>query len=115
MLEELFTVIDRKDANAFVLFLTEDARFCFASAPAVSGRDNIRLAVSQFFSSVKGMNHRISKVWKIEEVIICEGEVTYRRWDGGVKTFPFANIFRRRGDLIADYRIYVDASALFDA
>lgn len=113
MLEELFKVIDSRDADKFVLFLTEDARFRFANMPAVSGRDNIRLAVSQFFSSVKGMRHRILGVWEIEEVIICEGEVTYQRKDESEITFPFANIFRMRSDLIADYRIYVDTSALF--
>jgi limonene-1,2-epoxide hydrolase len=113
MIEELFKAIDSKDADKFVLFLTEDARFRFANMPQISGRDNIRSEVSQFFSSVKSMNHRILKTWDTEEVIICEGEVTYTRLDDSQITFPFANIFRMKEGLITDYRIYVDASALY--
>jgi TRAP-type uncharacterized transport system substrate-binding protein len=45
--------------------------------------------------------------------VICHGTVTYTRHDASTLTVPFANIFRTRDDLIDEYLIYVDASALY--
>jgi len=109
----LFTATDRMDADAFVLFLTENASFRFANAPAVFGRENIRKAVSDFFSSVKSLQHRILGVWEDAGTVICEGEVTYERHDGGKSTFSFVDILRMKGQLIVDYRVYIDISGLY--
>jgi len=113
-LRQLFAVIDRKDVEGFVLFLAEDASFRFANFVAVVGRDNIRKAVSSFFSQIKGLQHRIIEVWEYADTVICEGEVTYMRNDDTKLTLPFANIFRMKDNLIADYRIYIDISPLSD-
>ena len=112
-LHSLFNAIDDKDADVFVSFFTEDANFKFANAPAVSSRKNIRKAVSQFFSAVKGLRHEIKDVWECDDAVICEGEVTYTRHDNSKVSFPFANVFRMENELIADYRVYIDNSALF--
>ncbi|MCQ9206359.1 MAG: nuclear transport factor 2 family protein [Omnitrophica bacterium] len=109
----LFKTIDKKDVDQFILFLTEDASFRFANMPAVVGRENIRKTTSQFFSSVNGLKHAIEKVVKSDDVVVCEGAVTYMLKDNSKATFPFANIFRMKNGLIADYRIYADISTLF--
>lgn len=109
----LFNAVDDKDVDRFVSFLTEDASFKFANAPAVSSRKNIHKAVSQFYSAINGLRHEIKDVWEHDNVVICEGQVTYTRHDASKVSFPFANIFRMKNALIADYRVYVDNSALF--
>lgn len=112
-MNDLFAAIDRRDADGFVAFLTENASFRFGNAPAVIGRDNIRACVSKFFSQIKGLRHCVLEVLECPGKVICEGEVTYTRLDDKQVTLPFADIFRMQGALIADYRIYIDVSPLF--
>jgi len=111
--KQLFTIIDRKDAEGFSLFFTADAIFRFANAPAVSGKENIRKAVQDFFVAIKGLRHRVTGVWEFENIVVCEGEVTYTRLDDKIITVPFVDIFRMQDGLIADYRIYIDIAPLF--
>lgn len=112
-INNLFSAIDRMDADGFSAFLTQNASFRFANAPAVIGRDNITDAVSGFFKQVKGLHHRFLEVWERDNIVICEGEVTYTRHNGSELTAPFVDILRMESGLIADYRIYMDTSILF--
>ena len=112
-LNDLFSAIDSKDAERFATFLTDDVTFRFGSAPAVSRKADVQRTVSEFFSAIHSLSHRITQVWREPGVVICEGEVTYVRTDGGRVPLPFVNVLRTRGTLVADYRIYIDASALW--
>ena len=112
-IDALFAAIDGKDAEAFTGFIAEDARFVFANQPAVEGRDAIRDFVAGFFASIRAVSHRVPDTWRAEDAVICRGEVTYVRHDGTALTVPFANVLVMHGDRVRDYRIYMDASALF--
>ena len=109
----LFRSIDAMDASRFASFLTEDAVFRFGNGPEVSGREAIRATVAGFFGMIAGLEHRISDTWAQPGAVICRGEVTYTRKDGTKLTVPFADVFGMRGESVADYRIYMDASPLF--
>jgi ketosteroid isomerase-like protein len=110
--KQLFAAIDREDADGFVSFLTEDARFRFANAPVIRNRENIRNAVALFFSSITSSRHHILNVWEQDGVVICEGEVNYIRQNGSELSLPFVDIFQMKDNLISDYRIYMDISPL---
>ena len=112
-MEGLFEAIDGQDAEGFAEYLTEDGSFRFGNAPPAVGRENIRDAVAGFFDSIEGLRHVIVGVWEDGDTIICEMEVTYTRKDGGIVKVPAANIFRMRGGLVHDYRIFTDNSALY--
>ncbi len=112
-LNDLFAAIDGKDAESFAEFLTDDARFRFGNSPEVIGKAETRRTVSDFFTAVHALSHRILQVWREPGVVICEGEVTYTRKDGSRLTVPFVNVLKTRASLVSDYRIYVDASALW--
>ena len=109
----LFAAIDSKDTASFVRYLTEDAVFCFGSAPPVRGREAIREAVDGFFATIAGCRHAIGNSFGKDSTLVCEGKVTYRRHDDSEITVPFANIFEYDGDLIANYKIYVDIAPLY--
>lgn len=111
----LFAAIDRQDAEAFAAFLAEDARLAFGNLPTVAGRAAIRDFVAGFFSSIRALVHVVPDAWQADDAVICRGEVTYTRHDGSTLTVPFANVFRMEGDKVRDYRIYMDASALYPA
>ena len=109
----LFAAIDRKDAAAFASRLTADAVFRFGSAPGVAGRDAIAAAVGGFFDSIAGLSHAVHKVLWDGGTQVCEGEVTYERHDGSTLTVPFVDVFEYEGDLISEYKIYIDIGELY--
>ncbi|MBT8087428.1 MAG: nuclear transport factor 2 family protein [Gammaproteobacteria bacterium] len=109
----LFAAIDANDATAFVSFLTDDAVFRFGSAPAVQGRESIHAAVESFFGTIAGCAHAVHRSIRDGTTLVCEGEVTYRRHNGTEITLPFADVLEYDGDLIADYKIYMDINPLY--
>lgn len=115
-IREVFQAVDAKDAARFATYLTPDAIFRYANAPVVTGPDAIREAVARFFGAVEALRHDLLAAWTQDDMVFCKGEVSYVRHDGS-KTgpFPFFNLFKMRGDKIAEYLIYVDISPLFAA
>lgn len=113
-LRSLFAAIDGKDTERFLGFLTNEATFRFGSAPAVHGRDAIRAAVDGFFESIAASHHTLTQTIAGNDVLVCEGEVTYTRHDGTKLTLPFANVFELEGGIISAYKIYVDAGPLYN-
>ena len=109
----LLARVDAKDSAGFVSFLAPAANFRFANQPAARGHDAIAATVAGFFAAVKGLRHEILRTWSVPDHAICEGRVTYIRHDGSQVTLPFVNVLELRGDLIADYRVYIDATPLF--
>jgi ketosteroid isomerase-like protein len=111
-LPALFTAIDARDAQAFANFLSPNVTFIFANAPALHGREQAQAAVAGFFASLAGLRHELAEHWQCGESLIMRGQVTYTRHDGSQLCLPFANIFKLRDNLINEYRIYGDFSAL---
>jgi len=109
----LFAAIDSKDAKAFVGYLTDDAVFRFGSAPAVRGKASVQAAVDGFFGTIAGCSHNVQKTLGNGSTLVCEGEVTYRRQNGSEITLPFTDVFEYDGELIAQYKIYMDITPLY--
>lgn len=114
-LPELFAAIDAKDADAFVEFLTPEGRFLFGSMPAAEGRDAVREAVNGFFGTIKGLEHALHKVIQTGDTLVTEGVVTYTRHDDTAITLPFVDVFEYDGELISEYKIYMDIGPLYAA
>ena len=112
-LNRLFASIDAKDTDTFLQFIHADGSFCFGSMPAVHGHEAIRAAVDGFFSSIAGCSHKLHKTLSDDSTLACEGQVTYKRHDGSELTLPFINVFDLDGDLISNYKIYIDIAPLY--
>jgi limonene-1,2-epoxide hydrolase len=111
--EKLFASIDAMDTESFLSFMREDGTFRFGSSPPVTGHNAIRAAVENFFASFAALKHDLQRQIADDNVVVCEGEVTYTRHDGSNITLPFANIFEIDGGLISLYRVYIDVGPLF--
>jgi ketosteroid isomerase-like protein len=111
-IEGLFEAIDAKDTDSFLTYLTDDAVFRYGSQDAVKGRAAIGDYVSGFFSTLKGLRHRITGTWERENSLVCQGEATYTKLDGKEVTLPFVNVFRLEKDRIRDYLVHIDPSPL---
>ncbi len=114
-MKELFEAVDRMDARGFAGYFTEDARFRFGNAATLTGRDEIASSIEDFFAALKGLRHTIHDVWEQDDTVISEVEVVYTRQDGSEVQLPAATIARCEGDLMRDYRIYMDINPLFAA
>ncbi len=112
-IRQLFECVDAKDVEGFLEYLTDDVKFSFGNAPAVTGKDSVRKSIEGFFGSIEGLSHRIEETWVHPETVICQGEVTYTRIDSSQVTIPFANILRMEGELIKEYLIYIDITPLY--
>ena len=112
-IKALFAAIDSADSSAFAAFLTEDARFRFGSASAVSGRATIAAGVEGFFGTIAASKHEVLATIADGDTLVCEGEVTYTRHDQSRLTVPFVDVLELHGDLVKDYKIYIDIGALY--
>ena len=110
---EVFADVDRMDAKAFASYLAEDCVLGFANADEVVGRDAIEEAIAGFFSTIKGLSHHIVEQWDVDDTTVVQLEVTYTRMDDRQVTLPAVTIYRRAGDLIDEYRIYIDLAPIY--
>jgi ketosteroid isomerase-like protein len=109
----IFADIDAFDPDKFVAHLTPDAKFRFANADPVTGREAVKEAVTGFFSSIDGLTHHILNVYESVETVIAQIDVEYRRKDGKSVTVPNADILVFDGDLVRDWQIYIDVTPVY--
>ena len=109
----IFADIDAFAPDKFVAHLTPDAKFRFANADPVTGREAVKEAVTGFFSSIDGLTHHILNVYESGETVIAQIDVEYRRKDGKSVTVPNADILVFDGDLVRDWQIYIDVTPVY--
>jgi ketosteroid isomerase-like protein len=110
---QVFADIDSFDPAKFVSHLTPDARFRFANADPVTGRDAIQEAVAGFFASIDGLTHHIKNVWEFGDTAVAQIDVEYRRKDGKTVIVPNADILVYDGELVRDWQIYIDVTPVY--
>jgi hypothetical protein len=65
--------------------------------------------------TVASLSHDILAVWAVdapEPAIICELTANFQHHDGSRLVLPCITVYRLRGGLIADYRIFMDLTPL---
>lgn len=112
-LTRVFADIDAFDPDKFVAHLTPDVVFRFGNAEPVTGRAAVREAVAGFFATIDGLTHHIRNVWEVGDTAIVQIDVEYRRKDGKIVTVPNADILTYDGDLVRDWRIYIDVAPVY--
>ncbi len=112
-LKSLFSVIDQRDTDGFLKFLTPDCCFRFGNMPAAVGKEQIGQAVGTFFDSINGLSHDLKDVWHTETATICHGLVAYTRKENTELTVPFTNILYLSEEHINQYLIFIDISELY--
>jgi hypothetical protein len=113
MIKALFAAIDCKDVDRFLAFISPKCLFRFGNQPFVTGSQNIREYICNFFASIDTLQHEIVNHVEIPGGVVCHGYVTYTRFDGSVLKVPFANIFKTESTGIVEYLIFADTSQLY--
>jgi ketosteroid isomerase-like protein len=110
--DELFADIDSMEADRFAAHLADDVTMRFGNAEPVHGRAAVRDTWAGFCETVAGVRHDIVERWDVGDATIVEADVTYTRPDGSRVTVPVVTIYREAGELIDDYRVFIDLAPL---
>lgn len=109
----LFADIDSMEPDRFADHLAEDVSFRFGNADAVIGREAVRDTWAGFCAGIDGVSHSLVEEWQTPTATIVEAEVTYTRKNGSTVTLPVVTVYRA-GELIDDYRVFMDVAPLFE-
>ena len=109
----VFAALDAQDSDAVTACMTDDVRMRLGNADLVEGKANFREATAAFVASITAIRHEITSMWSVDDVVIAEMDVHYERLDGRKVTLPVCNVFRVRGGLVSDYRVYLDIGPVY--
>jgi ketosteroid isomerase-like protein len=110
---EVFAALDALDVPAMAALVSDDVRMRFGNGDLVEGREAFVQAGEAFAASIAGIRHEVHTLRVVDDAVIAEMDVHYKRLDGGELTLPCCNTFRVRDGLIVDYRIYMDITPLY--
>jgi ketosteroid isomerase-like protein len=113
MIRAMIAAGDRSDTDGLLTCLSDDDVLVFGNSDPVVGKEAILTQWREFLSTLKGIRHEIHDLWHAAEdpdVVIARMTVHYSKLDGSIVTVPCVNVFGMQGDLVADYRIYIDVS-----
>jgi hypothetical protein len=111
---DLFADIDSMDPDAFAAHLADDVSFKFGNSDPVIGRQAVRDTWAGFCDGIAGVSHEVIEQWDQGPATIVESTVTYTRKDQSTISLPVVTIYRGEGELIDDYRIFMDVAPLFN-
>jgi hypothetical protein len=66
-----------------------------------------------FCETVDGVRHELVETFEKGNATVVEADVTYTLKDGREVTVPVVTIYRASGELIDDYRIFIDVAPVF--
>jgi ketosteroid isomerase-like protein len=116
IIRAVFAAGDSADIDKLCGFLTDDVELVFGNAAPLKGREAVGTTNREFYRTIRGVRHEIHNLWHAAEdadVLLAQMTVHYTRLDGSVISLPCFNCFRMCGDLISDYRIYMDVNPVF--
>jgi ketosteroid isomerase-like protein len=111
---DYYRAVDAMDMERTLAQHTDDTTLTFANHPTVHGKEGYKAAIGYLWGSIKGLSHSMTGAWSIHDgqVGVAEAIVQYTRPNDTLVAIKFCTVLRRRGDKIADIRIYGDASPL---
>ena len=110
---QLFSDIDSMEPERFTAHLADDVVMRFGNAEPVRGKAAVHDAWAAFCDGLDGVSHPPGRRWESEQGTVAEADVSYTRKDGTTVTVPVVTIYRSSGELIDDYRIFIDLAPLF--
>ncbi|MDF0606248.1 nuclear transport factor 2 family protein [Neisseriaceae bacterium TC5R-5] len=113
--ETIIAAIDSMNPKEFAKIITENSRFKFGNFPEVKGKAGVYKAQEDFFTSVKNVKHTVHKVWRDQDSIVAQMDVTYTRHDGSKITLPVTDVFEIRNGKVDGTYIYMDIAPLYQA
>jgi ketosteroid isomerase-like protein len=116
LLNDYYTAMRSKDFASCRTYCADDMTVTFANNPPIDGADAFFDVLSQMLAQVTSVHHDIVNAWESDDgSLIFESSATWTLHDGQTVQIPACSVLAMRDGKVADQRIYVDNSPLFDA
>jgi ketosteroid isomerase-like protein len=112
---EAFRSVDEMRLDDFAALFTPDGSMTFGNGEPSVGPAAIRAALGDFYQHLDGVRHELQGAWIAGDVSINEAIVHYTMKDGSDVPLPVVSVLRWSGDLVQEWRIYMDAAPVFAA
>ena len=108
---DVFATMDSGDLDGMIEHMTDDVTTQFGNNAEICGKAAFRGLFNWVGQAISGLHHDVVDLWHAVEdfdVWVAQLSVSYRLLDGTTVTLPCCNVFRMRGDLVCEYRVYID-------
>jgi ketosteroid isomerase-like protein len=113
LIKTYYDIVDSMDLAAFKEMHAPDAKVFFANYPAAEGPEAIAGNIGYFWSTIKGLSHKIINRWDNAEETILEVSVDYTRLDGKHVVLPCVSIVKPAGDKVGELRVFIDVAPIY--
>lgn len=117
VLMDVFATMDAGDLDGMVEHMTDDVTTQFGNHAEICGKAAFRTLFNEVGQAISGLHHEVLDLWHAVEdfdVWVVQLSVSYRLLNGRTVTLPCCNVFRMRGELICEYRVYMDVGPVLD-
>ena len=117
VLMDVFATMDAGDLDGMVKHMTDDVTTQFGNHAEICGKAAFRALFNQVGRGISGLRHDVLDLWHAVEDFdswVVRLNVAYRLQDGRIVTLPCCNVFRMRGHLISEYRVYMDIGPVLE-
>lgn len=101
------------NVDKFLAYLTPDVKWHFANSDVIIGHDAVKESLLGFWATMDSVTHHIVKSFEVDDTVIVQFDMEYRRKDGTSVHIPCCDILIFNGDLVCDFRIYIDLAPLY--
>jgi alkylhydroperoxidase/carboxymuconolactone decarboxylase family protein YurZ/catechol 2,3-dioxygenase-like lactoylglutathione lyase family enzyme/ketosteroid isomerase-like protein len=110
--EKMVEALTVEDWESFYPYFTYDVYYKVGANEPVYGPHAAAQYLSSFYQIVKPTQHQVRGAWQMgDDTVIIEMDAHYRRISDGVEiTVPCTDVYRFKGDLIREWRVYPDTS-----
>ena len=116
LIRQMYAASDSGNVEGLLERLSDEIVLVFGNSEPVHGKEAVKSTASQVTTRLKGVRHEIHDIWHAAEdadVLVARMTVHYTRLDGTIVSLPCCNVYRMNGDLIVDYRVYMDVNPVF--
>lgn len=111
--KEAYAAVERNDVDTYVTYFTTDAVYKVGNFEPVIGHEGIRALAAPLVDMFTSVTHDVKKFWQLDNVVICEMDITYSRKDGKVAVIPCVDVIRFEGDKVKELLAYLDPTPAF--
>jgi uncharacterized protein (TIGR02246 family) len=106
IVEKVNDAFTNNDNEAFLNFCADDVQWTIVGDQAVNGKDGIR----DFMKSMEGMappTFTVKKIISDDDSAVAYGGMTMKDGEGNEGSYEYCDVYRFRGDKIAELRSFV--------
>ncbi|VEP13022.1 Ethyl tert-butyl ether degradation EthD [Hyella patelloides LEGE 07179] len=112
--EKMVEALTIEDWESFYPYFTYDVYYKVGANEPVYGPHAAAQYLSSFYQIVKPTQHQVRGAWQVgNDTVIIEMDAHYRRINDGQEiTVPCTDVYRFKGNLIKEWRVYPDTSKI---